>query len=416
MFILIWIKFNQYPFRTRLLAGLSVAFILIFIIGIILFCRYCFNDLARYTSKNTKIYFQADLRHGSDNFYKIKLIDSILNQYGLEDIDRHLINSRLAIICDESANNLNCGLLIKSDNKSEIARYLKAKQAGFRELKSGAVIISDDDYWLNSVKKSHNPLIYFKYQSTLYRNSSLTLVINQPTILNNGISKGLYFSNLSKSAKFKGEITTAGLIILPKKLNNAFFSSKNEISMSRSLDCDIYVSSENGVGQKLALLMPILSQPYDICLNKTNSTGNIYNDYEFTIISDQLPDSAEKIAQLENKLLDLASLIQPKQKVYYLKDGTKILEFVSNNNNLSFISTTSTRSIPLLGDRNLHYYESMGKLIISNQEICSIKMNFPESDANYAIIRISALPAGQIQNILSGFSYLILNKDKIMIK
>lgn len=416
MFILLWIKLNQYSFRTRLLAGLSVVLILILIASSVIFRLFYFDSLTRFTSKNTKIYFQLDLRHGSDNFYKIKLIDAILKQYGISDIDRHLINSQLAIICDESDNDLNCGLLIKTEKKSEIISYLKDMQANFKELRSDTVIISDNVTWLKKIKKSHNPFIYLKYQSAIFRYDALTLAINQPKVLTNEISKGLYFNNLSKTAKFKGEITPAGLILLPKKLDNIFFAHNDEKSDKEPANCDININSETGADSKLAQLMPILSQPYNLCLNKINSTDNIYNDYEFTLTSDQLLDSPENIEQLEKRLLNLASLIQPKQKTYYLKDGTRISEFVSNNNNLAFISATSSRSIPLLSGNNLFYYETKGKLIVSNQEISSIKINFPTSDANSARIRINALPAGQIKDILSDFSYLIINDDKIILK
>jgi len=431
MFALLLIKFNQLSIRTRLLAGLSVGLILILLASIAYYKAFCYDDLSRYTSKNTQVYFHLDNRSTPDNFYKIKVTDALLKPFGLSDLNRHLIGSELAVVCDNFSNELDCGLIIQARQAAGVNKYLTDKHIVFRQLDPDIFIVSPRGNWLKTVKKSINPFRYLRYQSTVGHYGSLTMVFNQPSQLTDEISKASYLVGLNGSAKFSGAIANSGITIRTASLRNAFsfgsakFSSENSVSTS----CDVFINSKNNSISKtlnsyiFSLFTGItsstdatsfLNRHFGLCMNKTGSTGDLIKDYDVLIKSDQQLDDPD-IKTLETILLNLASYSEPEIKTSYLNDGTKIIELKSAPENLSFINASGTRSIGLNGDKSLYYSNTASGLIISDK-IGLDKASEQKFSGDYLSVRINSMPAGQIKDILSAFSYLSASQGQMTIK
>lgn len=416
MFVLLGIKLNQYSLRTRLLAGLSVALILLLLTSAVSFRLFYFDNITRYTSKSTKIYLRLDLSDTPDTFYRIKIVDSLLRQFHLANLDRHLLDSQLVVICDDFNHETSCGLVINSHNIPEIAKYLKNLQLNYRELSPDLIVISENQTWLTSLKKSHNPLSYLKYQSTARDYGSLTLVINQSPILTSDLNKAIYLSNLPNFNKFNGLITASQLQITPFKLIRIFEQRPANKQINLATDCDIQINSQKGNHLPLTYLAPLLTKPYNLCLKRVSHTGNVIDDYEFTILLNEIPNSLEKVQALETVLLNLASSMQPQEKSYYLKDGTRILELFPNKQTLTFTHSSGTNALLLNNNRQLSYITSTAGLIITNRANDLTKNPNTQSENNIATLKINSLPASQLKNLLGDFSYISFNDQEIIIQ
>ncbi|MFA6526762.1 MAG: hypothetical protein WCT26_05155 [Candidatus Buchananbacteria bacterium] len=374
------------------MAGLSVCFVFILILATSYYRIFLFDDLARYSSKNTEIYLHLDNRGASDNFYKIKVTDAILKSFHINDLDRHLIGSELAIICDNYSGDLVCGLIIQARKTDELEKYLADKRIIFRSMDKNTIIIGADASWLKVIKKSYNPFRYLESQSAYGKFGALTLVINQPTILTSEISKVIKLSGLDNSSKFNGAISNSGLIFKPASLSNIF--SPASVRSLIPASCDIEINSSKG----------------SLCANRSGLSGDLLEDFDFTLSSPQL--SKENTIKFEKFFLNLASYSQPAQKVYYLNDGTKIIELRPNAAN-AFSGASSTKTIRLK-QKTLYYTNSESGLTISN--IIGLKGPSSKDIGGYLSVRINALPKGQIKDILSEFSYLTANDNQIILR
>jgi len=419
MFALLLIKFNRLAIRTRLIGGLSVGLVFILLAAFSAYAVFFFDDLSRYASENTEIYLHLDKRNAPDNFYSIKLADAMLAQFRLDDLDRHLAGSESAVLCDSYAGELACGLIIQTGQTEKFSQYLAAKHIIFRKLTGGTFIVGQNSDWLGTIKKSHNPFRFLKFQSTVGRYGALTIGISQPLILNDEISKTIHFSGAKSFAKFNGAITSQGIAIKTAGFADMFSFGNGQIKSSNGIDaaCDLMVISDHGFDSdplnasisglflNTASTTDLINQPFSFCANKINSTGNFIDDYDFILGSDQ-PIDSNGIVQLERILLNLASKSQPSVKKYYLDDGTKISELFSNPDGLTFESATSSKRIRLSESKTLFYSNSSsGGLIVSNKIGLIMPNNRPDNK-NYLSLRISSLPDSPTKEILSDFSYL----------
>ncbi|MFA5020886.1 MAG: hypothetical protein WC517_02375 [Patescibacteria group bacterium] len=429
MFALLLIKFNRYPLRTRLLAGLSVVLILTLLITAAYYRFRYYDRLSRFTSPNTIAYLHLDWRDMPENFYKIKLADAILEPFGLADIDRRLLQRESAVICDEYRNELVCGLIIQTDQINELQKYLVSEQINFKKLNSNSLIASQNDAWLKTVKRSFNFFRYFRYQSAVGRFSALTLALNQPRLLNNELGRTLYLAGVEHFIKLNGSAAAASLVFeFDNWLIAPFRSAKIKNTATVPAGCDIFISSNDGIGAKpltnylgrliagpTAAETDFLIQPFTACLRRTGSTGNVLNDYGWTLASNQ-PIGPETEQKIEKLLLSLAARLQPRQKNLYLSDGTRVAELFLDNRNLSFVSATGTRAILLSAGQNLYYATSSAGLLISNEPFGANFLNLSEKYPNYASVKINSLPQNQIKRLLSEFSYLLASDKQIIVR
>lgn len=429
MFALLLIKFNQLAIRTRLMAGLSVGLIFIIILAASYYRIFLFDNLARYGSKNTEIYLHLDNRGVSDNFYKIKVTDAILKSFHINDLDRHLIGSELAIICDDYAAELDCGLIIQAKKPETLEKYLADKQIVFRSMNKNTIIIGADASWLKVIKKSYNPFRYLESQSAYGKFGAMTLILNQPAKMQNEIAKILHLSDLKNGIKLNGAITGRGIIFKSFGLAAPFSSIKSSLTDGLSDPvCDIMINSNRGYQSKIlsgyilqlfagnyASALPNLTgKQFNLCMDKTASSGNLIKDYDITIESSSKLDAAGIIA-LDKLLLNLAARSQPTAKTSYLNDGTKISELFAKPENFSFESASGTKSIKINDSISINYSNSEAGLAVSNK----IGIKTSGSDKlpdNHISIRINVLPKGQIKDILSEFSYLVATDNQILLK
>jgi|GEM_PF-1964934 len=429
MFALLLIKFNRYPLRTRLLAGLSVVLILTLLIAAAYYRFRCYDRLSCFTSPATAVYLHLDWRDLPENFYKIKLADAIFEPFGLADLDRHLIQRESAVICDEYRNELACGLIIQTDQIGKLQEYLAGRQLDFKKLNSNSLIISQNDAWLKTVKRSFNLFRYFRYQSAVGRFGALTLAFNQPELLNNEIGRTISLAGIGRFTKLNGAVAASSLIFNAGHWNFPFFQpAKVKNIATAPAGCDIFINSGNGIKAEplanhlerliagsAAVETDFLIQPFAACLRRTGSTGNPLNDYGWTLVYNQSvkPETEQKIEKI---LLNLAAKIQPRQKNLYLTDGTRVAELFPNNRNLSFVSATGTRAILLSAGKNLYYTTSSAGLLISNEPFGANSLNLSEKYPNLASVRIDSLPQNQIKRLLSGFSYLLASDKQIIVR
>lgn len=429
MFALLLIKFNQLAIRTRLMAGLSVGFIFVIVLAASYYRIFLFDDLARYGSKNTEIYLHLDNRGAPDNFYKIKVIDAILKSFHINDLDRHLIGSELAVLCDNYASEHDCGLIIQTKKTDALEKYLVDKQIVFRSMNKNTIIIGADTSWLKVIKKSYNPFRYLRNQSAYGKFGAMTLVLNQPINLQNEIAKILYLGNLKSSIKLNGAITGQGIIFQSNGFSVPFASIKSSLPNGLSdWTCDIMINSADGYQSKILsgyilqlfagnytpALPDLTGKRFNLCMNRVASSGDLLKDYDITIKSSDELDAAGIIA-LEKLLLNLAARSQPTAKTSYLNDGTKISELFSRPENFSFESASGTKSIKINDSISINYSNSESGLAISNK----ISMKAPNMDKlpdDFIFIRINALPKGQVKDILSEFSYLAASDNQIILR
>ncbi len=431
MFALALIKFNRLSIRTRLLAGLSVGLIFLLLISIIGYKIFCFDELSRYASIDTEVYLHLDNRDSADNFYRLKLTDSLLDKFKLTGLDRHWLGSEMAVICDNYSKNLVCGLVIQTNKPNNLRNYLTANHYEFIELSDNIYILGADAAWLKSIKASYNPFRYLSYQGEIGRYGALTIVINRPFNLGDDLQQIFKLGNIKTSAKFSGTINNSEILIKPEGLKNILpVGLKNIKTLTPdNSNCDLQINSKisaissafsiyllNFATITASTITPKMPNDYfNLCLNKTGSSGNLIADYDILWQSSKQLDSP-KIQTLENELLNLATKNNPIEKTSYLDDGTRISElFPSDPASFSFQSASGTKFIKLNDTKNLYYSNSGAGLMISNNPGL-ILQNYKQNTDQSIFLKLNSLPSGQIKDIFSDFSFLTVIDNQIILR
>ena len=165
MFILLYLKSSSLNYRTRLLAGLSVLIVFFLIILMIIMRLFVFAEFSRYISLNTFFYLNYN-RSIADNFYSLKIDETLLQSFRLAGLDRHWLGDELAVICDKYENHTQCGLIIQSPHQQQLEQYLASSTIIYRRLNNDTDIIGNNEPWLKAIKLSHNPFSYWRSQGS----------------------------------------------------------------------------------------------------------------------------------------------------------------------------------------------------------------------------------------------------------
>jgi hypothetical protein len=424
VFSLLLIKFKSLNIRTRLLAGLSVCLVSAVIFIIPYYCLVVFDGLSRVASSKTVFYLHWNFRP-ADNLYRLKVTDSLLNKFGLQQFDRHLIGSELAIICDDYQKKLDCGLALKTNNSRATEKFLADHKIVYKKLKNKVFIIGGRSEWIKQVTLSYNPFNFLNLQSVIGQSNELTIAFRISNNLTNDLEKIFYLTGSDKTIKISGAITSKGIALRLAEHLNVFKQSQS--LRPPEADCDLFFlvakPIKNGItdfilsqliDQKNDLLSSFSNQPLAACLKKIGSANNLLTDYDINFRSPASLDNSAQ-AKIEQALLRLASRLEPLQKTTYLNDGTKVIELFANTGGHTITKTSNAYSLKLADGREFNYSISESGFNLSNNP-SNLNKILPAVQNNYFFVRINALPKSVWQKYLSDFSYLMADDSGLLIK
>lgn len=413
MFFLMYKKYSLLPLQTRLLAGFSALVIILIILSGLIFNLFILDKISLYANRDTVLYFKLDLNKNGD-YYQDRIISQILKAFDLSDLDRHLLNKDLAVICSSPQRHLRCQLLIRSGSVSAIKALLDQKKILSQRLSHGIIAIGITE---TPFKKTYNPLTYLKFQGLAF-NKNLLIVALPPDSLNSDLEKSLAF--LPSLIKLYGRTENRGIIIND---NNSGLNKKTTDDST----IDILISTDNAkknqttplkylTGEtELNLLTDLFSsKKFSLAMNKKSDQGGILVAYDFFIRSDYRLQPTEAEA-LEKSLINLAQSYQTQEKNIYLNDGTKVT-LLNRDTNLAFTdSDAGFRILSLNNGQTIYYgYQNNNLVIGNNKDFQPI----PELlEDNTIKIRLSSLSNNNwLKKYLNDFSFLEVNNNQITLK
>lgn len=412
MFLLSWLQYQKQPLQTRLTAGFS-ALVIIVCLFLLIVCRFFIVDkVSLYADPQTVLYLKMETG-GRDDYYKNKIIESLLAEYGLADLDRHWLNQELAVTCSSPANHLDCRLIIRSGKASKIKDYLRGQQIAFQNPARDIIIVGDAS---QTAKKSHNPFFYWQFQDGLFK-KDLLLVLRPPQKLSSELEKGLAF--LPKNLKLRGQTSNQGIVL-------AAFGNR-QIKPLEILPVDLLIKTTADNKKSTAnwpnladnclidkdLANILSSQNLVLTLTKKNADRNFLNGYDFFLSSGQQL-KADDQKKLESFLLSLAQITESTEKNFYLNDGTKIT-LLNKNTSIAFAAEGNLMVLPLKNGNKLYYSNNNGLMAGDNQNFQPrLPDNLPDS---YIFARIAGLPDNSPFKIfLKDFSFLEITDKAIVIR
>jgi hypothetical protein len=414
MFTLIYLIFKQASIRARLTAGISVLVVLILILSSSFIVLTAFG-FPRYTTNQTTFYLQLKLK-GNDNHYGLKVINTILNNFRLLNLDRHLLKDELAVTCDSVENIFNCSLLIKTDQISELEKFLNDNYLTFRQLSNDTFVIGNHP---DKIKKSYNPFTYLKFHPLL-ESPGLFLVARQPTSYYSPAEKLL--RPINGKIKLSGETTNKNLILKPATFFNHFQKATTHSLTETDLDFFIRLETiepllkglENIYGQTLELKAELSNKLKQtevlLLLSKNELNDNAFDYYDFSI---ELKNnfSNEEQAELAKAIAASMAVLYPTVETLTLSDGTKI-NLLKTNTKLQPEPVENNYLIKLSENRQITLVQEADQLIIQSTEI-----NREIESSENIFIRLNSLPENDfIKKLLREFNFLSIFSDEIVIR
>ncbi|MFA5124661.1 MAG: hypothetical protein WC473_02445 [Patescibacteria group bacterium] len=367
MIALLIVKLKQLSYRSRLLAGISVSFILLFILINLLNSLDSNDKLAKFVRPNATFYLSLNLSSAEKSFSGLKIIDRLLADYQLTDFNRHWLKSNLGQVCLVDNNNQFCFLLFDAKKISEVQDHLAQKNVPYRRF--GKIFaIADNQEKLKSLK-TNSLLSPLKLHDKLNRPRDITVYLrpqtgNSPKMLKiislavtnqGGLS---WHGKLSGSAiDLVGDQYSFPLLSwpitsskqLPKDENNAdlimVLSEPTKFwqewykTVSSSLPKDYQFQEKITAQLKKSygfdLTDPLWSQLTDeplmvMAKSRPASGEDLLNDYDWALfLSAESTLSATDTEKIGSIMKKLVSRRQPQAKTIYLSDGTPVMELLS---------------------------------------------------------------------------------------
>jgi hypothetical protein len=413
MFLLTWLQYKKQPLQTRLTAGFSALAIIFGLLFLFIFCFFVVDKISLYADSQTVLYLKVETG-GHDDYYKNKIVESLLAEYGLSGLDRHWLNREIAVTCSSPDNHLNFRLLIRSSKASKIKDYLRSQQIAFQNPARDIIIVGATS---QTIKRSHNPLVYWRFQDGLIK-KDLLIVLRQPQKLSSGLEKSLAF--LPKDLKLRGRTFNQGLLLSA--------SGNGQIKPLVAPTFDLLIKSSRQNSDPTNFLTAITKdcsiinsfnylfsgQESFVILAKKSDSQDFLSRYDFFLSSDA-QIKADKQKPIESFLLNLAQTTESKEKSLYLNDGTKIT-LLNKNNDLIFTNENNLKILPLKNGDQLYYGNKNNRLIIGDNP--NFQPTLPEiSSDNYLFSKISNLPTGNpLKTFLKDFSFLEIENGKISVR
>lgn len=412
MFSLLFIKYLSLDNRTRRIAGLSVVFVCAIFAGVIFLNVSYFDRLNRYAAQDT--YFYLHLNRSHDSFYQIKIIDALLDNYHLANLDRHLLGSELAIICQVRNSHDYCVLVMTAKRPKQLEAYLIANKTPYKQLSHNDFAIASNPDYLISIKKNYNVFLRQRYQSALGKNGQLTVAVaNKAGTIGNS-SRLLALIDAEK-LKLYGHASNLGINLTASAL--PFMTESPVESFIPPCDIEAVMTGENfnriissRIIEKYPAVPKINLATQDslrYCAVRRQSTGDFFDDFGFNLVINTTPSDSLKL-QLDQLVKTVSETISPIEKSFYMGGKDKVTEYYPNNYaGQSAWSTSTAPSLPLA-----LYESSSNEIVISNAETkMTSSVAWPD-----IFIKSSVLNLRPFNSLLGNFSYFSMHKGTIIIK
>lgn len=451
MFALLIIKLKQVSYRSRLLAGISVGFVLLLILAGLINGVNSNDRLAKFARSNTTFYLSLNLSSAEKSIAGLKIIDRLLATYQLPDFNRKWLKSNLGQVCLAENNNQSCFLLFDARKTKEVQNYLTQKNIPYRRFGQIFAVADNQEKlkslktnWLFSPLKTHDKInrsrdlvVYLRPQAN---NSTKTIKIISLAIAQHGglawhgklsgstinlTSDQLSFPLVSWPLLSLGSLPktdgNADLVITlaePIKFWQKWYQiTSASLPKKYPLQEKITAQLKKSYGFNLTdpLWTELATKPLSlIARSRSSSAGDLLNDYDLTLfLSAPNNLSATDKGKIESIMKKLVSRRQPIDKNIYLSDGTPVTELLSGGTPQESLSNEG-KKVFANSDQTFVLFEQIkqDKLELGNNPDWQISA--PNTTANYLKINLQAFKT-YVDPLLTDFNWLEANNNKIRI-